>query len=136
MAIYRFAILTSSDRCSAGLANDESGPFLKNAIESANEGYSVTELKVVPDQKKVIELVLREWCERRDIDCILTTGGTGFTPCDVTPEATKSVLEKDAPGLVHALLAASLKVTPMAMLSRFVFSFPLLMLTDQFETID
>ena len=118
MANYRFAILTSSDRCSAGLAVDESGPLLKESIEGCSHQFSVVELRVVPDQRETIEQMLKEWCDRSDIDCIITTGGTGFTERDVTPEATKSVLHKEAPGVVHALMSASLQATPMAMLSR------------------
>lgn len=119
MSLYRFAILTASDRCSIGSAQDESGPLLESSILDCGELFSVTETKIVPDSRQTIEEVLREWCTNRaDIDCIITTGGTGFTARDVTPEATKSVLQKEAPGLVHALMSASLKATPMAMLSR------------------
>ncbi|KAH9394460.1 hypothetical protein TYRP_004512 [Tyrophagus putrescentiae] len=119
MAPYRLAVLTSSDRCSAGLAQDESGPLLESSIVDCGELYSVAEKRTVPDDRLTIEAVLREWCTlRNDIDCVITTGGTGFTARDVTPEATKAVLQKEAPGLVHALMAASLKATPMAALSR------------------
>lgn len=119
MSFYRFAILTASDRCSTGLAQDESGPLLESSILKCGNLFLVMERKIVPDSRPKIEEVLREWCTTRtDIDCIITTGGTGFTARDVTPEATKAVLQKEAPGLVHALMSASLKATPMAMLSR------------------
>ena len=131
---YRFAILTCSDRCSAGIATDQSGMLLKKLIENDNDhhqlgsskdhlykdkSYLIIEECVVPDNLDMIKDVLQNWCDHRnDIDCILTTGGTGFTDSDVTPEATKSILQKEAPGIVHALTAESLKITPMAMLSR------------------
>lgn len=110
------AILTISDRSSRGERPDLSGPALVNYCES--RGWSIVEVAVVPDEIDQISAILIDWCNRLSPDIILTTGGTGFAPRDVTPEATLAVIEKAAPGLAEAMRLESLKITPHAMLSR------------------
>ncbi len=114
----RFGILTLSDRSSRGERADASGPALADLIQA--EGWSVVKREVLPDELSAIRALLIAWADSGDLDVILTTGGTGFSPRDVTPEATRAVIERDAPGLAEAMRAASLKVTPHAMLSRVV----------------
>ena len=114
----RFGILTLSDRSSRGERADVSGPALIAAIQG--EGWSVVKQEVLPDEESAIREILASWANSRDVDVILTTGGTGFSPRDVTPEATRAVIEREAPGLAEAMRAASRKVTPHAMLSRIV----------------
>lgn len=114
----RFGILTLSDRSSRGERADASGPALMAAIQG--EGWSVVKQEVLPDEESAIREILASWANSRDVDVILTTGGTGFSPRDVTPEATRAVIEREAPGLAEAMRAASRKVTPHAMLSRIV----------------
>lgn len=110
-------ILTISDRSSRGERPDASGPAIREMV-SAGMGALVALEGVVPDERAVIAATLAEWAPRCDV--ILTTGGTGFAPRDVTPEATLDVIERRAPGLVEAMRADSLRKTPHAMLSRAV----------------
>ncbi len=113
----RIGILTISDRAYAGEYEDQSGPALAEVIlEHFHEDIDLTHL--VPDDFVEIKRALEKWCDDAHLDVILTTGGTGFARRDVTPEATRAVLEKEAPGLVQAMIAASLDQTPHAMLSR------------------
>jgi molybdopterin adenylyltransferase len=115
----RVGILTISDRAARGEYADLSGPALREVIEK----YFDEEVEldaIVPDNLRKIKSTLQKWCDRDKLDLILTTGGTGFAPRDVTPEATLEVIEKKAPGLVNAMLADSLKKTPHAMLTRIV----------------
>jgi molybdenum cofactor synthesis domain-containing protein len=84
------------------------------------EGWSVVKQALLPDEESAIREILTNWTDGNEMDIILTTGGTGFSPRDVTPEATRAVIDRDAPGLAEAMRAASLKVTPHAMLSRIV----------------
>ena len=114
----RFGILTLSDRSSRGERADASGPALARLIEA--EGWSVTKQDILPDDESSIRALLITWADSAELDVILTTGGTGFAPRDVTPEATRAIIDRDAPGLAEAMRAASLKVTPHAMLSRIV----------------
>jgi len=114
----RFGILTISDRSSRGERADSSGPALAHLIEA--EGWSVTKQSLLPDEQSAIRDLLISWADSSELDVILTTGGTGFSRRDVTPEATRSVIERESPGLAEAMRAASLKVTPHAMLSRIV----------------
>src|SRR5574341_2628773 len=114
----RFAVLTISDRSSRGERPDASGPALVEFIQS--RGWVVTRRDVLPDELGVLRESLADLADRDEADIILTTGGTGFAPRDVTPEATRAVIEQEAPGLAEAMRAASLKVTPHAMLSRAV----------------
>ncbi len=114
----RFGILTLSDRSSRGERQDSSGPALAALIEA--EQWSVVKHEILPDDELAIREILVSWTDSRDMDVILTTGGTAFSPRDVTPEATRAVIDREAPGLAEAMRAASLKVTPHAMLSRIV----------------
>lgn len=114
----RFGILTLSDRSSRGERADSSGPALANLIQA--EGWSVAKQALLPDDESAIRETLISWADNGEIDVLLTTGGTGFSPRDVTPEATRAVIEREAPGIAEAMRAASLKVTPHAMLSRVV----------------
>lgn len=114
----RFGILTLSDRSSRGERADSSGPALASLIQA--EGWSVVKQSLLPDDESAIRQILISWADSREMDVILTTGGTGFSPRDVTPEATRAVIDREAPGLAEAMRAESLKVTPHAMLSRIV----------------
>jgi molybdenum cofactor synthesis domain-containing protein len=114
----RFGILTLSDRSARGERADASGPALADLIRA--EGWSVVKQSLLPDEESAIREILISWADSDELDVILTTGGTGFSPRDVTPEATRAVIERDAPGLAEAMRLASLKITPHAMLSRVV----------------
>lgn len=114
----RFGILTLSDRSSRGERTDSSGPALARLILAEN--WSVTCQHLLPDDESAIRDLLVQWADSGELDVILTTGGTGFAPRDVTPEATRAIIEREAPGLAEAMRAASLKITPHAMLSRIV----------------
>jgi len=114
----RFGILTLSDRSARGERADVSGPALMRLIQSEN--WIVAKEALLPDDESAIRAILIEWADSNDMDVILTTGGTGFAPRDVTPEATRAVIDREAPGLAEAMRAASLKITPHAMLSRIV----------------
>ena len=109
-------IVICSDRCHAGLANDKTGPALVDQVKR-ELAIGDVEVVVVPDE---IDRIKDELIKASDAECglILTSGGTGFAPRDVTPEATRMVVEKEAPGLVVAMLVESLKITPHAALSR------------------
>jgi molybdenum cofactor synthesis domain-containing protein len=114
----RFAILTVSDRSARGEREDESGPKLVELVQ--NEGWQVEEQVIVPDDLDAIKERLISWADSERADVILVTGGTGFSPRDTTPEATREVVERLTPGLDEAMRAASLQVTHHAMLSRAV----------------
>jgi molybdopterin adenylyltransferase len=114
----RFGILTLSDRSSRGERADASGPALADLIRTQN--WSVAGQALLPDDESAIKSMLRGWADSGKFDVILTTGGTGFSPRDVTPEATRAVIEREAPGLAEVMRAESLKKTPHAMLSRAV----------------
>ncbi len=117
--MFRVGILTVSDRVSRGESEDLSGPELARLVRE-RLGWDVTHMTVVPDDEEEIVSVLRRWADEEDLSLILTTGGTGFAPRDVTPEATRRVIERETPGLVEAIRAAGLAITPHAMLSRAV----------------
>lgn len=112
----RVGILTISDRSSSGTRDDLSGPALQQLIES--QGWLISNYAIIPDEKQAIQEKLIEWSDLHQLDIILTTGGTGFGPRDITPEATSSILDRPTPGLAEAMRNASLKITPHAMLSR------------------
>jgi molybdopterin adenylyltransferase len=114
--MIRFGILTISDRSSRGEREDKSGPALVAEVEKA--GWQVASTACIPDDTDEIMKSLIAWSDFNDLDVILTTGGTGFTPRDVTPEATLAVIDRQALGLAEAMRAESLKITPHAMLSR------------------
>jgi molybdenum cofactor synthesis domain-containing protein len=112
----RIAILTASDRGARGDRLDTSGDAIEAAVIGA--GHSVTGRLVVADDASLIADALRGWCDRATADVVLTTGGTGLTPRDVTPEATRKVAERDVPAIPIALAIEGLKHTPFAALSR------------------
>ena len=112
----RVAILTVSDGCFRGEREDRSGDLI--AEWCARLGYELAERTVVPDETHEIVPRLTGWADSGAVDVILTTGGTGFSPRDVTPEATRKVLEKEAPGLAEAIRRQGLPNTPTAILSR------------------
>lgn len=114
----KFGILTVSDRSAAGIREDLSGPALVRSVQEA--GWLVSQIAVVPDDLQNIVDVLTLWSDDEICSVILTSGGTGFSPRDITPEATRAVIERDAPGLAEAMRAGSLQITPHAMLSRAV----------------
>jgi len=115
----RVGLLTISDRASRGEREDASGPVIREFVLARFQA-EVAAQAVIPDDFAVIRDTLVEWCDQRGLDLILTTGGTGFAVRDVTPEATRAAIQREAPGLAEAMRAASLKVTPHAMLSRAV----------------
>ena len=115
----RVGILTISDRSAAGGYEDTSGPIIRQVIEADLNGLVVL-TDIIPDELEAIKDKLLVWVDQQQLDLIFTTGGTGFAHRDVTPEATRLVIEKEAPGLVFAMLRDSLEVTPHAMLSRMV----------------
>lgn len=116
--ILKIAILTISDRSAAGQRPDASGPALEGVITT--RGWKVSRKHTIADDLITIRKTLLDWADSGEIDVILTTGGTGFSPRDVTPEATLAVIERAAPGLAEAMRQASLRTTPHAMLSRAV----------------
>lgn len=113
---YRVGIITVSDRASKGEYEDKSGPVIKDLVEAA--GMEVVDYIIVPDEKSQIVKKLLHFSDQRQVDLVFTTGGTGFSKRDVTPEATKQVVEREVPGIGEALRSYSLTITPKAMLSR------------------
>ena len=114
----RFGILTASDRSARGERLDVSGPALAELVQA--QGGKVVRQAILPDERQKLAEAMRAWADSSEMDVLLVTGGTGFAPRDVTPEATRDVIEREAPGLAEAMRAESLKVTPHAMLSRSV----------------
>ena len=113
----KVGILTVSDKGARGEREDRSGPAIREMIEAA--GGEVARTKIVPDEREQIRAALLAW-SGEGLDLVLTTGGTGFSPRDWTPEATKSVIEREAPGLAEAMRRAGSEKTPTAILSRAV----------------
>lgn len=110
-------ILTVSDGAARGERQDLSGARARELVTQLPA--STVQLQgIVPDEQEQIAALLRSWCDEQKINLLLTTGGTGMAPRDVTPEATRAVIEREAPGIAEAMRAISLKYTPMAMLSR------------------
>ena len=114
--MYKAAVITVSDRGAAGLREDKSGPRVAEILENA--GYDVVLREMIPDQQPVIEKTLIHCVDEGGIHLVVTTGGTGFSLRDVTPEATLAVSERMVPGIAEAMRLESLKKTPRAMLSR------------------
>ena len=112
----RAAIITSSDSGYAGKREDVSGPVIAEMVREA--GYEVVWQKVLPDDQAMLEEAMKEICDEGKADLLLTTGGTGFSPRDVMPEATLAVAERMVPGIPEAMRAYSMTITPRAMLSR------------------
>jgi len=113
----KIGIITVSDRSSRGEREDLSGPEIKKWCDKM--GYTVSEELIIPDEVEIIRNSLIELSDK-SYDLVLTTGGTGFAPRDVTPEATRAVIEREAPGFAEVMRMRSLQVTPHAMLSRAV----------------
>jgi molybdopterin adenylyltransferase len=112
----RAAIITISTSKAAGEGEDESGPLLVALAEELGAEIAGTDL--IPDERVKIEQRLRHWAEDQGCALVLTTGGTGMAPSDVTPEATRAVIDREAPGIAEAMRAASREHTPHWMLSR------------------
>ena len=114
--MYQAVILTISDRGFRGEREDASGPLVEKMLREA--GYEVIHTGILPDEQPEIEAALREWSDGGKVQLIITTGGTGFAPRDVTPEATVAVCDRMTPGIPEAMRLASSRVTNRAMLSR------------------
>ena len=113
---FNFAVLTISDAGSQGLRDDSSGDAIVEMMERA--GFSQVRRDIIPDEKDQIMARLSEWCDSAVADVVVTTGGTGLGPRDVTPEATRAIIDIEAPGISEAMRMETLKNTPFAMLSR------------------
>ena len=114
--MIRVGILTASDKGSKGERVDESGALIEAMVQE--HGFTVVVKTILPDERELISEELREWCDGKTMDLILTTGGTGFSARDCMPEATLDVIERLAPGIPEAMRYYSLQITPRAMLSR------------------
>ena len=112
----RAVVITVSDRCAHGEQRDESGAALVELLEEM--GARVVATEILPDDLEPLAEKLRNYAEREDVNLILTTGGTGFSPRDNAPEATRAAIEREAPGLAEAMRMETLKQTPLAMVSR------------------
>ena len=115
---YRVAILTVSDACSRGERADTSGDAISEWV--AGQGFQEVHRDVIPDEKDFISDRIARWCDGGGVDLVLTPGGTGLGPRDVTPEATRAVVDIEVPGITEAVRAQTMTKTPMAMLSRAV----------------
>jgi molybdopterin adenylyltransferase len=113
---FKVVIITVSDRGSRGERKDGSGPEVAGILQAM--GMEIIATRIIPDEKEMIRLALMEWCEEGKADLIVTTGGTGVSPRDVTPDATREVIERDIPGMAEAMRRQSMLVTPNAMISR------------------
>ena len=116
--MFRVAIVTLSDKGAAGQRADESGAVIREIAEQ--NGYEVVSYTLLPDEREQISAELRRLCDEKVAELVLTTGGTGFSPRDCTPEATLDVAERLAPGIAEAMRYSSLNITKRAMLSRAV----------------
>jgi len=115
---YRVAIITVSDRCSKGEREDASGNVIREIAE--NQGYKTTNYMILPDEQALLEKEMARLCDEGLADLILTTGGTGFSCRDRTPEATVAIAERQAPGIPEAMRMQGMGITKRAMLSRAV----------------
>jgi len=116
MTSYTGGILTISDKGSRGEREDTSGPQLQAML--SEQGFAMVAYAIVPDEITIIQETLRTWADGKKIDLILSTGGTGVSPSDLTPEATRAILDREIPGIGEAMRQASLQKTPNAILSR------------------
>ncbi len=116
--MYKAGVLTISDKGSQGRRADASGEFIRDALHKMD--ISVARYEIVADEQALIARTLALWADSGEVDLIITTGGTGISPRDVTPEATRSVLEKELPGIVELMRSSGYKKTPTAILSRAV----------------
>jgi molybdenum cofactor synthesis domain-containing protein len=110
-------VLTISDSGARGERADTSGETIRSLVTTLPDA-AVSAGAIIPDERSLIEATLREWCDEKHLNLVLTTGGTGLAPRDVTPEATRAVIEREAPGIAEAMRAESLRHTPFGMLSR------------------
>ncbi len=117
--MFKVGILTVSDSGAKGAREDKSGPFIEDFLHALG-GFKVNKKSICPDEKEDIRSILIDWVDNLKLDLIVTTGGTGLSPRDVTPEATKTVLDKEIPGIAEAIRIYGLNKTPRAMLSRAV----------------
>ncbi|MCI5165948.1 MAG: MogA/MoaB family molybdenum cofactor biosynthesis protein [Candidatus Electrothrix sp. GM3_4] len=113
---YTCGVLTLSDKGAKGEREDTSGPLLKKLL--TEQGFSVTAYQIIPDQQDLIKATLIKWVDEKGIDLIVTTGGTGVSPSDRTPEATRQVIDLEIPGIAEAMRQASFAKTPQAIWSR------------------
>lgn len=116
--MLKVGVITASDKGSRGEREDLSGALLKELVQTIDG--EVVQYVVLPDEREFLAETMREWADQRRVDLILTTGGTGFSLRDVTPEATLDVADRMVPGIAEVMRLESLKVTPKAMLSRAV----------------
>lgn len=116
--MYKIAILTISDRCSRGEREDLSGKVIRELIR--NLPLEVIKYELIPDEADIIRAKLIDYSDELKVDLVLTDGGTGFTPRDVTPEATRAVIDKEVPGIAEAMRGECFKLSPRAILSRAV----------------
>ena len=114
--MYKVGVLTISDKGSKGEREDKSGKLLQEILKKS--GFEIKAYTIVPDEEIAIIEKLKEWVDKKQLDLILTTGGTGLTPRDVTPEATQKIIEKIIPGIEEALRIEGMKKTPFSILSR------------------
>lgn len=114
--MFTLGIITASDKCSRGEREDKSAETIKNML--LDKGYRLIKYTVLPDEKELLSKEMVKMSDELGIDLILTTGGTGFSPRDWTPEATLAVIDRAVPGISEAMRYHSLKITPKAMLSR------------------
>lgn len=116
--MFTAGIITASDKGSAGEREDLSGPAIREYIE--REGYKVVSMKILPDDEEALYNEMVRLCDEEQVDVVFTTGGTGLSPRDNTPEATMRAATKNVPGIAEAIRYYSLQITPRAMLSRAV----------------
>lgn len=116
--MYTVGIITSSDKGYAGEREDKSGALVKEIVEA--NGFEVVKYIVLPDDQTMLEQEFKYMCDELNVNLILSTGGTGFSKRDITPDATKAVIEREAPGICEAIRYYSLQITKRAMLSRAV----------------
>jgi molybdenum cofactor synthesis domain-containing protein len=114
--LYRVGIITASDKGSTGDRQDISGEKIRTIVEE--HGYEVSFYQVLPDEKLILQNTMQQLCDENRVDLLLTTGGTGFSMRDVTPEATIAIAERMVPGIAEAIRAYSMTITKRAMLSR------------------
>src|SRR3990167_2022793 len=114
--MYKVAVLTISDKCSLGQREDKSGKIVQELIKQLPA--EVVKYEVIPDEPELIKKKLIDYCDNIKVELVLTDGGTGFTARDLTPEATKEVIEREVPGIPEAMRVECLKITKRAMLSR------------------
>lgn len=114
---YQVGIITASDKGNAGIRPDLSGPAIVEILEKSDE-FKAVKTVILPDEQRLLADMMRQMADEDGLDLILTTGGTGFSKRDVTPEATLEVVERRTPGIPEAMRSMSMQITPRAMLSR------------------